>query len=55
MYVTFLQKKWYKGKHLVKGLYNHVIIGGNKLVGRKELKNSVGFLVHLSWTFPAVF
>ena len=55
VYVTFSQEKWYKVNHLVEGFYNNVVIGGKYIFERKELENSVGFLVHLSRTFPALF
>ena len=54
VYMTFSQDKLYKGKHFVEVLYNHVFIGGNNILDRKGLEKSVGFLVHLSHTFPAL-
>ena len=53
--MNFLQYKFYKVNHSVEGLYNRVFIGRRKLSYRKELENGVGFLVHLSRTFPDLF
>ena len=53
--MMFSQDIWYKGNYLVEFFNNRIVIGGNNLLDRKELENSVGFLVHLSRTFPALF
>ncbi len=55
LYVTCSQEKWDKGKALVDGLYQDVVVKGAKELDRSRLEKGVGFLVHLSRTFPALF
>ncbi len=55
LYVTCSQEKWDKGKNLVEDLFRKVVIEKNKELDRSLLEKHVGFLVHLSRTFPAIF
>ena len=52
LYVTCLQEKWTKGKEKVKTWFNLVVEQGNTELDYKDLEQDVGFLVHLSRTFP---
>ena len=55
LYVTCSQEKWDKGKNIVEILYDQVVINHATWLDRKQLEKDVGFLVHLSRTFPAFF
>ena len=55
LYVTCAEKKWNKGKDLIWDLYNKVVREGATELDRKALEKGVGFLVHLSRTYPAIF
>ncbi len=55
LYVTCSQEKWDKGKRLVEELYKLVVEEKKKTLDRSILEKHVGFLVHLSRTFPALF
>ena len=49
------QEKWDKGKNIVEQLYKRVVVNNETWLDRKDLEKDVGFLVHLSRTFPAFF
>ncbi len=55
LYVSCSQEKWDKGKRLIEELYQSVVVRKEKWLDRKTLEKHVGFLVHLSRTFPALF
>ena len=55
LYVSCSQEKWDKGKGIVETLYQQVVVEHAVWLDRKSLEKDVGFLVHLSRTFPAFF
>ena len=55
LYVSCSQEKWDKGKNIVEALYEQVVVNNASWLDRKSLEKDVGFLVHLSRTFPAFF
>ena len=55
LYVSCSQEKWDKGKGIVESLYDQVVVNHAIWLDRKSLEKDVGFLVHLSRTFPAFF
>jgi len=55
LYVSCSQEKWDKGKGIVESLYEQVVLNHVEWLDRKSLEKDVGFLVHLSRTFPAFF
>ena len=55
LYVTCTQKKWDKAKAIIEHWQNEVCIERSRLVNAAQMERDVGFFVHLSRTFPAVF
>ena len=55
LYVSCSQEKWDKGKGIVDALYEQVVENHAVWLDRSSLEKDVGFLVHLSRTFPAFF
>jgi hypothetical protein len=55
LYVLSMESKWNKAKEIVNSLYNHVVVQGDRLVDFKELQSNVGFLCHISRTYPMIF
>ena len=55
LFVTCSQEKWDKAKEIVSRRYREVVIEGVQTLSYKSLEKDVGFLVHLSRTFPATF
>ena len=55
LYVSCSQEKWDKGKGIVEVLYDQVVVNHAVWLDRQSLEKDVGFLVHLSRTFPAFF
>ena len=55
LYVTCSQKKWEKAQAIVKHWFDEVVVGKNQEVNAAQMERDVGFLVHLSRTFPSVF
>ena len=55
LYVTCSQDKWDKGKAIVEDLRQAVVVNDENLLTRALLEKDVGFLVHLSPMFPALF
>ncbi len=55
LYVTCSEEKWKQGKSLIESLYQEVVIEKASELDRSTLGKGVGFLVHLSCTFPALF
>ena len=55
LFVTCSQEKWNKAKEIVSRNYQEVVVDGSSTLSYKTLEKDVGFLVHLSRTFPAIF
>ena len=55
LFVTCSQEKWDKAKEIVERRYQEVIVRNFATLSHKSLEKDVGFLVHLSRTFPAIF
>ena len=55
LYVTCTQKKWERAQEIVCRWFQQVVEGGELNVEAKQMEKDVGFLVHLSRTFPATF
>ncbi len=55
LYVSCSKEKWNKGKKLIEDLFQAVVVRKETHLNRKLLEKHVGFLVHLSRTFPALF
>lgn len=53
--VTCSQEKWDKAKLIVSDLHEKVVVNGKRDLNYKSLESGVGFLVHLSCTFPMIF
>jgi len=53
--VTVSQEKWDKGKDIVKRWHKRVIDDKDRTLPFKELEKDMGYLVHLSRTYPAMF
>jgi len=53
--VTVSQEKWDKGKDIVKHWHKQVIEDKDRTLPFKELEKDMGYLVHLSRTYPAMF
>ena len=54
-YVTCTQKKWIKAKAIIAHWQEEVCENKSRLVNTAQMECDVGFLVHLSRTFPAIF
>ena len=54
LFVTCTQKKWDKGKAIVQKWLDELGSGKADLLEHKSLERDVGFLVHLSRTFPGM-
>ena len=55
LYVTCTQKKWDKAKAIIHHWLNEVCVERSRSVNAAQMERDVGFLVHLSRTFPAMF
>ena len=55
LFVTCSQDKWNKAKEIVLRRYTEVVKEGSDMLDFKTLERDVGFLVHLSRTFPSIF
>ena len=55
LFVTCSQKKWDKAKLMIKHWYEEVIENKSATVNAGQMERDVGFLVHMSRTFPAIF
>ena len=56
MYVLSMKEKWVKAQSIIEKLYMKVIEDDNcKELDYKELERSVGFLCHVSRTYPIIF
>ena len=55
LFVTCSQEKWDKAKEIVSRRYTEVVVQESSSLSHKELEKDVGFLVHLSRTFPSIF
>ena len=54
LFVSCSQEKWEKGKAIVEKWHKAVVKEGSSRLNRKELERGVGFLVHLSRSFPCI-
>ena len=55
LFVTCSQEKWDKAKEIVSRRYREVIDDNAESLDHKSLERNIGFLVHLSCTFPSIF
>ena len=55
LYVLCMIEKWIKSKKIIDELWDWIVVKGNKLVDYKSLESSVGFLCHISRTYPMIF
>ena len=55
LFVTCSQEKWEKAKEIVERRFQEVVVGEALTLDHKTLEKDVGFLVHLSRTFPSIF
>ena len=55
LYVTCSQKKWDKAQAIIKHWFEEVVVEKKQEVNAAQMERDVGFLVHLSRTFPSVF
>jgi hypothetical protein len=55
LYVLSMEGKWNKAKKIVNDLYNHVVTEQGSLLNFKDLQSEVGFLCHISRTYPIIF
>lgn len=55
LYVTCTQAKWDKAKAMIEHWNQMVMEDGGKALDAKRMERDVGFLVHISRTFPAIF
>ena len=55
LFVTCSQEKWHKAKEIVNRRYAEVVLRLIPALEHKSLERDVGFLVHLSCTFSAIF
>ena len=55
LYVTCTQKKWAKAKAIIAHWHNEICEEKARVVNAAQMERDVGFLVHLSRTFPAIF
>ena len=55
LFVTYSQDKWDKAKEIMERRFQEVVVGEISSLDYKTLEKVVGFLVHLSRTFPSIF
>ena len=55
LYVTCTQKKWDKAKAIIAHWCKEICDNESLVVNAAQMERDVGFLVHLSRTFPAIF
>ena len=55
LFVTCSQEKWDKAKEIVEQRQTEVVLNATPSLNHKSLERDVGFLVHLSRTFPPIF
>ena len=55
LYVTCTKAKWEKAKAMVTHWRSAVAESKGKVLDAKKMEQDVGFLVHISRTFPAIF
>ena len=55
LFVTCSQEKWDKAKEIVLQRYRKVVVEDTETLEYKPLEWDIGFLVHLSCTFPSMF
>ena len=53
--VTCSKEKWVKAKNIIERWHESVVVKQETSLNYKELESGVGFLVHLSSTFPMIF
>jgi hypothetical protein len=55
LYVLCMKEKWDKAKTMISKLYQLVVVENNTLLNYKDLERDVGFLCHVSRTYPNMF
>ena len=55
LYVLSMEEKWFKSKKIIEKLYQHVVETKSSLLNYKSLESDVGFLCHVSRTYPIIF
>ena len=55
LYVLSMKEKWLKAKRIINNLFDWIVTEGNALLDYKSLESSVGFLCHVSRTYPIIF
>ena len=55
LYVLSIKEKWIKAKKIINNLYDWIIVEKNDLLEYKSLESAVGFLCHISRTYPIIF
>ena len=55
LYVTCSQKKWEKARAIISHWHEEICKKRSRQVNAAQMERDVGFLVHLSRTFPAIF
>ena len=55
LYVLGMDSKWQKAKDIIAKFHNIVIINKQSLLDYKMLESDVGFLCHVSRTYPIIF
>ena len=55
LYVLSMESKWKKAQTIIDKLYDHVVTNKAPLVSFKDLQSEVGFLCHVSRTYPIIF
>ena len=55
LYVLSMESKWKKAKAIIKALYDHIVVTGDPILSFKKLQSDVGFLCHVSRTYPIIF
>ena len=55
LYVLSMETKWKKAKKIISDFYKQVVIDDNPMLDFKKLESDVGFLCHVSRTYPIIF
>ena len=55
LYVLCMSEKWAKSKRIINDLFDWIVTKKHKLIEYKSLESSVGFLCHISRTYPMIF
>jgi hypothetical protein len=55
LYVLSMKGKWSKAKNIISRLHDHIVVQKVKLLDYKTLESDVGFMCHMSRTYPIIF